>query len=54
MVVTTNPSERDGLSPIDQLVTTRPGRLLLKGEVLGSRNAKHTNNLIMESVRAHN
>lgn len=31
--------------PVDQLVTTRPIRVLLKGEVLGSTNAKRTNNL---------
>ncbi|KAF3540609.1 hypothetical protein F2Q69_00018891 [Brassica cretica] len=28
--------------------------MLLKGEVLGSSNAKCTNNLIMESERTHN
>ncbi|KAF3588044.1 hypothetical protein F2Q69_00029749 [Brassica cretica] len=28
--------------------------MLLKGEILGSSNVKCTNNLIMESVRAHN
>lgn len=34
----------------DQLVTSHPGGVLLKGEVLGSRL---TNNLIMESERTH-
>ena len=35
-------------------MTTRPVRLLLKGEVLDSRNVNRTNNLIMESDRTHN
>ncbi|KAF3567987.1 hypothetical protein DY000_02016364 [Brassica cretica] len=35
----------------DQLVTTHPGGVLLKGEVLGSRL---TNNLTMKSERTHN
>ena len=35
----------------DQLVTTHPGRVLLKGEILGSIL---TNNLIMESEKTHN
>ena len=39
---------------LDQLVTTHPGGVLLKGEVLGLSNAKRTNNLIMESERTHN
>ncbi|KAF2540146.1 hypothetical protein F2Q68_00030401 [Brassica cretica] len=34
--------------------TTRPGGVLLKGERLGSKNAKHTNNLIMESDKIYN
>ena len=29
----------------DKLVTTRPARMLLKGDVLGSSNAKRINNL---------
>ena len=33
---------------------TRLAEVLLKGEVLGSRNAKRTNNLIMKSERTHN
>ena len=35
-------------------MTTHPGGVLLKGVVLGSRNAKRTNNLIIESERTHN
>ena len=39
--------------PAYQLVTTRLVGVLLKGEVLGSSNAKRTNNLITESERTH-
>lgn len=35
-------------------MTACPVGELLKREVLGSRDAKRTNNLIMEPVRAHN
>ena len=35
-------------------MTVRHVGVLLKGEVLGSRNAKRTNNLIMESEKTHN
>ena len=35
-------------------MTTRPVGVLLKGEFLGSRNAKCTNNLIIELEKTHN
>ena len=35
-------------------MTTRHVGVLLKGEILGSSNAKRTNNLIIESERTHN
>ena len=38
----------------DQLVTACNVGILLKGEVLGSSNAKRTDDLIMESERTHN
>ncbi|KAF3505011.1 hypothetical protein F2Q69_00040334 [Brassica cretica] len=41
----TSPFNNTPTRPADQLVTTRPVRVLLKGEVLGSRNATHINNL---------
>ena len=37
-----------------QLVTACNVGILLKGEVLGSSNAKRTDDLIMESERTHN
>ena len=36
------------------LVTIRHMGVLLKGEILNSRNAKRTNNLITESEKIHN
>ena len=35
-------------------MTACPVGELLKGEVLGSKNVKHINNLIMELERTHN